>query len=164
MGGRSRVKRKAVQSEDGWTVITHGMGGMSLSSTEDEDTVNDKGKGNDMGKEQNKGKDTGKIKTGSLPGVVEGMSVASLTADFEARRGKWTDTETARQVRDMLGRKRWSVDKAACIGIGSFSRDWEHRHRCMWQLVLFVWVVEIRKFNLFSISRTCQLPTANWYT
>lgn len=129
MGGRGRVKRKAVQSSDGWTVITHGLSGLSL----------------DKGKVEN---------TGSMPDVVKGLTAETLTSDLKARQGRWNDTECVRQVRDLLAKRTWDVKQAVCIGIGSFSRDWEHRHRSMWQLVLFVDVVEYREsLSLLSSER-----------
>lgn len=50
---------------------------------------------------------------------------------------KWTSTSCARTLSRMLSLRSWSVASAICIGIGSFSLDWEHRYRSLWQLVLF---------------------------
>ncbi|KAH9881105.1 hypothetical protein J1614_001599 [Plenodomus biglobosus] len=126
--GRGRVKRQAVQSEDGWTVITHGVAGLSL----------------DM-----KGKKEGERGVAGMPDPVEGLTAQILLVDFRKRQERWRDTDCARQVLGLLEEREWGVQDAVCIGIGSFSRDWEHRHRSMWQLVLFVGVVEqLRKQNL----------------
>ncbi|CAN9113962.1 unnamed protein product [Alternaria alternata] len=122
--GRGRVKRKEVQSDDGWTVITHGLASVSL---------------NDKGKKE--------IDAGSLPTrTVEGLTAEKLLEDFRTLQDRWEDTLLAKQVKEILeksgGDSGWGVEEAACIGIGSFSRDWEHRWRSLWQLVLFVAVVE----------------------
>ncbi|KAB2111747.1 hypothetical protein AG0111_0g727 [Alternaria gaisen] len=122
--GRGRVKRKEVQSDDGWTVITHGLVSVSL---------------NDKGKKE--------IDAGSLPTrTVEGLTAEKLLEDFRTLQDRWEDTLLAKQVKEILeksgGDSGWGVEEAACIGIGSFSRDWAHRWRSLWQLVLFVAVVE----------------------
>ncbi|CAN9099832.1 unnamed protein product [Alternaria alternata] len=122
--GRGRVKRKEVQSDDGWTVITHGLASVSL---------------NDKGKKE--------IDAGSLPTrTVEGLTAEKLLEDFRTLQDRWEDTLLAKQVKEILeksgGDSGWGVEEAACIGIGSFSRDWAHRWRSLWQLVLFVAVVK----------------------
>lgn len=131
--GRGRVKRKQVQSEDGWTVITHGLSNLSL----------DKGQGEGRRKREGQDLDT----VGSMPSTVQGLTIDTLMKDFEKRQERWRDTACARQVKDLLCGRTWDVQEAVCIGIGSFSRDWEHRHRCMWQLVLFMEVVGHRTFS-----------------
>jgi hypothetical protein len=123
---RGRVKRKEVQSDDGWTVITHGLASVSL---------NDKG-----------GKETD---AGSLPSrTVEGLTAEKLLEDFRTLQERWDDTLLAQQVREIVEKRnaasKWGVEEAVCIGIGSFSRDWAHRWRSLWQLVLFVDVVNRR--------------------
>ncbi|CAN9215429.1 unnamed protein product [Alternaria sp. RS040] len=122
--GRGRVKRKEVQSDDGWTVITHGLASVSL---------------NDKGKKE--------IDAGFLPTrTVEGLTVEKLLEDFRTLQDRWEDTLLAKQIKEILeksgGDSGRGVEKAACIGIGSFSRDWAHRWRSLWQLVLFVAIVE----------------------
>jgi hypothetical protein len=115
--GRGRVKRQEVESEDGWTVITHGMSKMNVDGKE-------------------KKKTPSKKIAGQLPSkIVKGLSAEKLLDEFEKAREKWKDTAVAKQVEDL---KTERVKQAVCIGIGSFSRDWEHRHRSMWQLVLFM--------------------------
>ncbi|KAI4671973.1 uncharacterized protein J4E78_000472 [Alternaria triticimaculans] len=120
--GRGRVKRKEVQSDDGWTVITHGLASISLDG---------KGKEADAG---------------SLPTkIVEGLTAEKLLDDFRLLQERWEDTLLAKQVEEIVETRsadgKWGVEEAACIGIGSFSRDWAHRWRSLWQLVLFVDVV-----------------------
>ena len=124
MGGHGRVKRQQVDTEDGWTVITYGLSNLSVG-----------GHGNKKGK----GKSG---HTGSMPDLVQGLTAEKLLVDFENRTEKWKTTACAQHLGGVLGKREWGVESAVCIGIGSFSRDWEHRHRAMWQLVLFMAVVK----------------------
>lgn len=80
-----------------------------------------------------------------MPDTVEGLTAETLLSDFKARQQRWKATECARQLRNVVEKRESKVEVAVCIGIGSFSRDWEHRHRSLWQLVLFVDVVEQRE-------------------
>ena len=133
MGGRSRgrVKRQQVASDDGWTVITHGVSGLSLD------------KGADISENN-----AGNKSAHSLPvRTVFGMTPESLLADFKKLQQRWVDTACAEHVARLLADKTWDVTDAVCIGIGSFSRDWEHRHRALWQLVLFLDVVSKGMFG-----------------
>jgi hypothetical protein len=117
--GRGRVKRQEVQSEDGWTVITHGLANVHLDN-----------------KNQKK-KSTGKKVSGQVPTqTVAGLTAPKLLSEFEKLRERWKDTGVAKQIDGL--KTKWEAKQAVCIGIGSFSRDWEHRHRSMWQLVLFL--------------------------
>jgi hypothetical protein len=138
--GKTRVKRKEVQTEDGWTVITHGLSNMSLDA-------------------------------GSLPShVVEGLTAERLKGDFEKLQERWEDSGLAGQVKGILEKGEWDVREAVCVGVGSFSRDWVHRWRSLWQLVLFAGVVEGCKFGFrvvlsdlkraalgFTLGGTCRI-------
>ena len=115
MGGKkaakSRVKRKEVQTEDGWTVITHGFSDLSLDK-------------------------------GSPPShIVEGLTAEKLKEEFGKLQERWGDSGVAGQVKGLLG-KGGDVREAVCVGVGSCSRDGVHRWRSLWQIVLFVGVVE----------------------
>jgi hypothetical protein len=126
MGGRGRVKRQQVDTEDGWTVITHGLSNLSVG----------------QGKKKGKGKaGSSNAQAGSMPDPVQGLTAEKLLQDFDNRTEKWETTACAQHLGSVLAKREWAVDGAVCIGIGSFSRDWEHRHRAMWQLVLFMAVV-----------------------
>lgn len=125
MGGRGRVKRQQVDTDDGWTVITHGLSNLSVGN----------------GKKKGKGV-RNNARAGSMPtDIVQGLTAEKLLRDFHNRTEKWKTTACARHLEDVLGKNEWDINAAVCIGIGSFSRDWEHRHRAMWQLVLFMSVV-----------------------
>ena len=135
--GRGRVKRKEVQSDDGWTVITHGLAIISLDGNGKKETD-----------------------AGSLPTrIVEGLTAEKLLGDFRVLQERWEDTLLAKQVKEIMEKRsadgKWGVEEAVCIGIGSFSRDWAHRWRSLWQLVLFVDVVNRR---MLSILHPLYLP------
>lgn len=123
--GRGRVKRQEVEGEDGWRVITHGMKGLKV--------------GNETapGKEK-----SGKKVAGQAPTqIVKDLTLDKLVEDFGKLRDRWDGTAVSRQMEE-ISKKEWRVKIAVCIGIGSFSRDWEHRWRSMWQLVLFLDIVK----------------------
>lgn len=139
MGGHGRIKRQQVSADDGWTVITHGLSNLSVGSKEGK-------KGRISNHAQN---------AGSLPtDTVEGLTAEKLLEDFNRRTERWKDTACAQHLEDLLLKRKWGVSEAVCIGIGSFSRDWEHRHRAMWQLVLFMSVVQHRKIPFVLISHS----------
>lgn len=125
--GRGRVKRKEVEIEDGWTVVTHGLANLSL------------GKGKSKSRLGNNGE---LVAASSLPtDVVQGLTLEKLLDDFRKLQERWEDTTVAKQVQELLSKAQFNVDSAVCIGIGSLSRDWAHRWRSLWQLVLFIDVV-----------------------
>lgn len=62
---------------------------------------------------------------------------------------RWARTECSAHVQRIMRKRKWNIGSAVCIGIGSFSIDWEHRYRSLWQLVLFMDVVRQRKYHLF---------------
>lgn len=121
---KPRVKRREVESEDGWTVITHGLSNLKVGE-------NKKEKGNAKGGKRNV--------AGQLPrGTVKDLTAEKLVAEFEMLQERWKKNSVARQVQDLFGKRENVVTNAVCIGIGSFARDWEQRWRSLWQLVLFV--------------------------
>ncbi|KAF2821864.1 hypothetical protein CC86DRAFT_397293 [Ophiobolus disseminans] len=118
MRGNARVKRQEVESEDGWTVITHGLSNVSIDSKSKKEVA------------------------GALPTrTVKDLTAAKLLVEFKRLQERWRDSAVATQIAELAQDKKWHVGEALCIGIGSFSRDWEHRWRSLWQLVLFVDIV-----------------------
>jgi hypothetical protein len=91
---------------------------------------------------------------------VEGLTAEKMLEDFRTLQERWEDTLLAQQVKEILEKRGgdggWGVENAVCIGIGSFSRDWAHRWRSLWQLVLFVDVVERRTLLLFYLFPFAQ--------
>lgn len=155
---RNRIKRQQVAAEDGWTVITHGLANVSLVNAEKSSHGDDKGKRNA------KDNSTGKKGTAFvLPDVISDITAEKLLAEFKMLQERWRHLGVAGQIdgifggragrkeaeageegeKDMENGKKddWDIREAMCIGIGSFSRDWVHRWRSLWQLVLFVDVV-----------------------
>jgi len=93
-----------------------------------------------------------------MPDSVDGLTAATLLSDFKARQERWKTTDCSKQVRNLMEKRGCPVEEAVCIGIGSFSRDWEHRHRSLWQLVLFVHVVEQLRTQCPEIKLYAQEP------
>jgi hypothetical protein len=132
---RTRVKRRELQSENGWTIITHGLSNMSLNKQD----------------------------AGSFPTqVVDGLTVEKLKEDFGKLQERWEEAALARQIEEIFRKRRWDVRQALCIGVGSFSRDWAHRWRSLWQLVLFVGVVEQCKLGCFTRMVASALPRVSF--
>ena len=135
-GGREgkgrRVKRTQVQSDDGWTVVSGGSGSGSGS------------------------KPSSSVAKAARPTrVVNGLTVEKLVAEYGAMQKRWRKSTCARDLGRMLGLGEWSVEGAVCIGIGSFALDWEHRYRSLWQLVLFMGVVEICEYLPLLYTGAC---------
>ncbi|RMZ66374.1 Sensitivity To Red Light Reduced-like SRR1 [Pyrenophora seminiperda CCB06] len=129
--GKGRVKRQQVATDDGWTVITHGLSNVSLNEKE---------------------KDS-KSKSKS---IVSGLTSEKLLSEFQLLQERWEDTLLAQQIDEIFCKgRRDDVQQAVCIGIGSFSRDWAHRWRSLWQLVLFVDVVAKSASNEQATSIPC---------
>ena len=146
MGGRGRIKRQQVDTDDGWTVITHGLSNLSVGN----------GKKKDKGNRSN-------AQAGSMPtDLVQGLTAEKLLQDFHNRTEKWKTTACAQHLEGVLAKRKWDVENAVCIGIGSFSRDWEHRHRAMWQLVLFMSVVSHRRPSSSLVLRAIGINADSW--
>jgi hypothetical protein len=93
-------------------------------------------------KKKSNGKSALKV-AGQLPSaIVKDLTAEKLLSEFKSLQERWKDTAVAKQIRELSGKRSWAVKEAVCIGIGSFSRDWAHRYRSLWQLVLFVDVVK----------------------
>jgi hypothetical protein len=132
-----RVKKKHVQSEDGWTVVA-GSGSRTDSSHHDASIK--------------KAKDVRPTR------IVPGLTVEKLVAELKDMEKRWRRSSCARTLENMMRLRDWRVDKAACIGIGSFSLDWEHRYRSLWQLVLFMDVVKLLQQDSLSLTLHAQEP------
>lgn len=132
--GSGRVKRQEVETDDGWTVITHGVSKMGLDNNS-----------NNSGSGSKKKSKSGLQVSGQMPSsTVQGLTAEKMQLEFEKLREKWEDSDVAKQVAELLREKEMKgvVKEAVCIGIGSLSRDWDHRWRSMWQLVLFHYVIQ----------------------
>lgn len=123
-GNWKREKRKQVQSGDGWTVVSGGRA--------------------------NDGAQTSQLRSARPTQTVNGLTEENLLDELTAMERKWEKTSCAKNLARMLGLRDWTVKEAVCIGIGSFSIDWDHRYRSMWQLVLFRAVVKICELDLWG--------------
>ncbi|KAL7772704.1 hypothetical protein CFE70_002665 [Pyrenophora teres f. teres 0-1] len=159
---RNRIKRQQVATDDGWSVITHGLANVSLDSDKSKNKAAGGG-GQGKAKAKGEGKDDGKKNSMfTLPDVVSDITPDKLLAEFKGLQRRWAEFGVARQIDGIFGgnagggdveggeeddgkdsgeKEDWDIREAICIGIGSFSRDWVHRWRSLWQLVLFVHVV-----------------------
>jgi hypothetical protein len=132
-----RAKRKQVQNEDGWTVVA-GTGSRTESSHHEASAK--------------------KAKDARPTRIVPGLSVEKLVTEFKDMEKRWRQSSCARNLEKMIRLRDWRVDKAVCIGIGSFSLDWEHRYRSLWQVVLFMDVVKLLQQDNPSLTLHAQEP------
>jgi hypothetical protein len=119
-GKGRRVKRKQVQSGDGWTVVASSGSNASPASSQAQDARPKR--------------------------TVDGLTAEKLAAEFRDVEKRWQKSSCAKNLDKMLKLRSWTVKEAVCIGVGSFSLDWEHRWRSMWQLMLFMAVVRVCKY------------------
>ncbi|KAF2867382.1 hypothetical protein BDV95DRAFT_178585 [Massariosphaeria phaeospora] len=132
MGGQEgRVKRTQVRDADGWTVIAHSKGSRGPGSS-------------------SRSKNHAELKDAARPrDTVEGLTVSKLLDSFREHEARWRDSQCAKHLEGVLKTRMGDgVQEAVCVGVGSFSLDWEHRHRSMWQLVLFMAVVGLGACSL----------------
>lgn len=123
--GKSKSKGKGPRTmvetdgdDDGWTVVTRGMSRVKLHDRHADGS-------------------------GAPPQIIPSLTAAKLRDEIAAMQMRWRDCAVARQVEELVNdaRKSRDVRTAVCVGIGSFARDWTHRYRSLWQLVLFLDVV-----------------------
>ncbi|KAF9736514.1 hypothetical protein PMIN04_006242 [Paraphaeosphaeria minitans] len=127
-----RERRKQVQSDDGWTVVSGGRA--------------------------NDGAQTSQLQSARPTRVANGLTEEKLLDELQAMQRKWEKTSCAKNLARMLGLRDWTVQGAVCIGVGSFSLDWDHRYRSLWQLVLFRAVVETVQQEGASLALYAQEP------
>ncbi|CAI6341144.1 unnamed protein product [Periconia digitata] len=134
------AKKKQVQTDDGWTVVA---GSATTPSNNDK---NGNAEASNRAQQEARPRKT-----------VNGLTVDKLAHEFRGMQKRFNDTLCAKNLERMLRLRDglWTLDNAVCIGVGSFSIDWEHRYRSLWQFVLFLNVVEIDPSpddgNLFSL-------------
>jgi hypothetical protein len=123
-GNWKREKRKQVQSDDGWTVVSGGRAKDGAQTTQPQSSRPTR--------------------------IVGGLTEEKLFDELSTMERKWEKTSCAKNLARMLGLRDWTVKEGVCIGIGSLSIDWDHRYRSMWQLVLFRAVVKIGESDSWS--------------
>ncbi|KAF2469374.1 uncharacterized protein BDR25DRAFT_189337, partial [Lindgomyces ingoldianus] len=136
--GRGRVKRKEIDIGDGWTVVTH-----STSS---------------RNRHTNPRNKTPATIDSRPTQIVSELTAQKLEAELSKMKQQWKTTTCAQQLAELLGKRNWDVNSAVCIGIGSFSLDWEHRKRSLWQLVLFLAILDLISPHPQTINLYAQDP------
>ena len=86
--------------------------------------------------------------------IVNGLTVEKLLEEYHQLKKRWDETLCAKQLEAILGSRKWNVKEAFCLATSSFSFDWENRTRALWQLVLFMDVVQKGKIRILLILRT----------
>jgi hypothetical protein len=116
MAAWKRQRRKQIHSDDGWTVVAGGRA--------------------------DKNDEANKLQSSRPVGTAAGLTLDKLLCELDAMERKWKNSSCAKTLDRMLSLREWKVQQAVCIGIGSFSIDWDHRYRSLWQLVLFRAVIQ----------------------
>lgn len=146
IGGRGRVKRREVDDGNGWTVITHGMSRMEVSDMRTDSNS------------KNKSRTVLNHTNGPSSQVVQNLTMSKLQEQVEMMHAQYKGSSVAKQVSEVMGKNSHQIKEAVCIGIGSFSRDWEHRYRSLWQLVLFIDAVQQLSANEVQVRLYAQDP------
>ncbi|KAJ4355374.1 uncharacterized protein N0V89_003390 [Didymosphaeria variabile] len=131
-GQWKREKRQHVQSDDGWTVVSGGR--------------------------PKDGAEAQQLQSARPTRTVGGLTEEKLLDELNTMERKWEKTSCAKNLARMLSLRDWMVTEAVCIGIGSFSIDWDHRYRSMWQLVLFRAVVKTVQQEGVPLALYAQEP------
>ncbi|KAI4828137.1 hypothetical protein E4T45_10297 [Aureobasidium sp. EXF-8846] len=83
----------------------------------------------------------------SLPSVDRSLTVQKLLDEHNRCKKQWVDSEARRWLQQLLARQMaeagWSLNKAVCVALGSPSLSWANRLRSVWQLVLFMDLVDM---------------------
>lgn len=83
----------------------------------------------------------------SLPPVDRSLTVQKLQDEHKRCKQQWVDSEARQSLQQLLTRRMpeggWPVDKAVCVALGSPSLSWANRNRSVWQLVMFMDLVDI---------------------
>jgi hypothetical protein len=83
----------------------------------------------------------------SLPSVDRSLTVQKLLDEHNRCKKQWVDSEARRWLQQLLARQMaeggWSLNKAVCLALGSPSMSWAHRLRSVWQLVMFMDLVDL---------------------
>ncbi|KAI4819834.1 hypothetical protein E4T44_10382 [Aureobasidium sp. EXF-8845] len=83
----------------------------------------------------------------SLPPVDQSLTVQKLLDEHTRCKKQWVESEARRWLQQLLARQMaeggWSLNKAVCLALGSPSQLWAHRPRSVWQLVMFMDLVDM---------------------
>lgn len=85
------------------------------------------------------------------------LTVQKLRDEHEKCKRQWVESKARQSLQQLLARRMpdggWLVNKAVCIALGSPSLSWANRSRSVWQLVMFMDLVDIGKAVAFRIGR-----------
>ncbi|OCK89497.1 uncharacterized protein K441DRAFT_278698 [Cenococcum geophilum 1.58] len=162
----SHVKRVTVPLEDGWSMVTHssprGRSNMLIShgalcgTTEQTDDLTRASITEEASKQAKQEHERLYPRC-----IVNGLTVEKLLEEYHQLKKRWDETLCAKQLEAMLGSRKWNVKEAFCLATSSFSFDWENRTRALWQLVLFMDVVQKVSRDGETISLFAQEPIFN---
>lgn len=83
----------------------------------------------------------------SLPPVDRSLTVQKLLDEHIRCKKQWVKSEARQWLQQLLARQMaergWSLNKAVCVALGSPSLSWANRLRSVWQLVMFMDVVDM---------------------
>ena len=83
----------------------------------------------------------------SLPPVDRSLTVQKLLDEHTRCKQQWAECEARRWLQQLLVRqvaeRGWSLNKAVCVALGSPSLSWANRLRSVWQLVMFMDLVDM---------------------
>ena len=160
----SHVKRVTIPLEDGWSMVTHssprGRSNMLIShgalcgTTEQTDDLTRANITEETSKQAKQEHERLYPRY-----IVNGLTVEKLLEEYHKLKKGWDETLCAKQLEAVLGSRKWNVKEAFCLATSSFSFDWENRTRALWQLVLFMDVVQKGKICILLIL--CTRAMAN---
>ncbi|CAD0112538.1 unnamed protein product [Aureobasidium uvarum] len=83
----------------------------------------------------------------SLPPVDRSLTAQKLLDEHNRCKQQWVESDARRWLQQLLARQMteggWSLNKAICVALGSPSLSWANRHRSVWQLVMFMDLVDL---------------------
>lgn len=87
------------------------------------------------------------VVTSSLPAVDRSLTVQKLQDEHSRCKQQWIESEAGRWLQQLLARQMpeggWPLNKAVCVALGSPSLSWANRVRSVWQLVMFMDLVDM---------------------
>lgn len=92
----------------------------------------------------------------SLPAVDRWLTVQKLLDEHSRCKRQWVESEARRWLQQLLARQTpeggWSLNKAVCVALGSPSLSWANRLRSVWQLVMFMDLVDMGTVQMYVHS------------
>ncbi|KAI5207829.1 hypothetical protein E4T39_01762 [Aureobasidium subglaciale] len=83
----------------------------------------------------------------ALPPIDRSLTLEKLLDEHKRCKQQWVNSEARRWLQQLLARQMsesgWSLNKAVCVALGSPSLSWANRLRSVWQLVMFMDLVDM---------------------